>query len=58
MTKEYSQCAFIAIAKDGEYKIDYVSYTTGEPVLVTAKGTKLAPLVEGIEKNKKYYIGE
>jgi len=58
MTKEYERIAFVAISKDGEYKVDYVSYTTGEPILVTARGTKLAPLVEGIEKNKKHYIGE
>ena len=58
MTKEYERIAYIALSKDGEYKIDYVSYVTGEPTLVTARGHKLAPLVEGIEKNKKHYIGE
>lgn len=59
MTEEtFERIAYVAIAKDGRYKVDYVSYATGEPKLVTAIGTQLAPLVAGIEKNKEHFIGE
>ena len=59
MTEDsYERIAYVSISKDGKFKIDYVSHATGEPKLVTAIGTQLAPLVAGIEKNKKHYIGE
>lgn len=55
---DYSQIAYIAINKEGEFKVDYVSYATGEPVLQTAYGSNLPVLVQSIEKNKESYIKE
>ena len=53
---EYTQIAYVAINEKGEYKVDYVSYATGEGTLQTAYGTDLSVLVQSIEKNKKEYI--
>ena len=54
--EDFTQVGYIAISPSGEWKIQYLSYTTGEPSLQEARGTQLAALVSGVEKNKNKYI--
>jgi hypothetical protein len=53
---EFTQVGFIALNSRGEWKVDYISYATGDATLQTALGTQLGPLVSGLEKNKKKYM--
>lgn len=55
---EYTRVGFVAINKKGEWKLDYVSYVTGEATLQTALGTQLKSLISGLEKNKNKYTEE
>ncbi len=55
---EFLQVGFIALNSRGEWKVDYISYATGEPTLQTALGTQLGSLVSGLEKNKVKYLGD
>jgi len=55
---EFTQVGFIALNSRGEWKVDYISYATGDATLQTALGTQLGPLVSGLEKNKKKYLEE
>lgn len=52
---EFTQVGYIAVNPKGEWKVDYVSYKLGDPTLQTAIGTKLGPLVAGLEKYKDKY---
>jgi len=52
----YERIAYVSINKEGQFKVDYVSYVTGEATLQTALGTQIAPLVSGIQKNKDKYL--
>lgn len=53
---EFTQVGYIAVNSKGEWKVDYISYSTGEATLQTAIGTQLGSLVSGLEKNKVKYI--
>ena len=53
---EYTRIGYVAVNSKGEWKVDYVSYATGEATLQTALGTQLESLVSGMEKNKKKHM--
>ena len=53
---EFTRVGYISISQDGTWKVDYVSYSTGEATLQTGMGTQLGVLISGLEKNKSKYI--